>query len=179
VIAKMRLWRQLATKNGLEGIYFVGHTYHLEACRSDLESMGFDALNTVRMYDYERKQKCLKKWANVLHKIFRFPHIVAYSKANRYFVTDAEREENIFPTIIPNWDHTPRTGNAGLVLHGSTPENFGNHLDDVLDHINHKSAEHRIAFIKSWNEWAEGNYLEPDLKFGTKYLEVIRRRLIP
>ena len=178
VVAKMNLWRRLAAENGLEGIYFVGHTYHLEDCRSDLESMGFDALNTVRMYDYERKQKGLKRWSKLLHTIFRVPYVVPYSKASRYFVTDAEREENIFPTIIPNWDHTPRTGNRGLVLHGCTPEEFGKHLDDVLEHISHKPNEHRIAFVKSWNEWAEGNYLEPDLKYGDGFLEAIRTRVL-
>lgn len=34
-----------------------------------------------------------------------------------------------------------------------------------------------IVFIKSWNEWAEGNHLEPDLKFGTAYLEALRDEL--
>lgn len=32
-----------------------------------------------------------------------------------------------------------------------------------------------LLFIKSWNEWAEENYLEPDLKFGKGYLEVLRQ----
>ena len=35
--------------------------------------------------------------------------------------------------------------------------------------------ENRVIFIKSWNEWAEGNHMEPDLKFGHKYLEVVKR----
>jgi lipopolysaccharide biosynthesis protein len=37
--------------------------------------------------------------------------------------------------------------------------------------------EHRLIFIKSWNEWAEGNYMEPDLQFGHGYLEVLRDEL--
>jgi hypothetical protein len=37
--------------------------------------------------------------------------------------------------------------------------------------------ERRIVFIKSWNEWAEGNHLEPDLRFGRGYLEALRDEL--
>ena len=39
-------------------------------------------------------------------------------------------------------------------------------------------AEHRLVFIKSWNEWAEGNHLEPDLRFGRQYLEVVRDEVL-
>ena len=40
-----------------------------------------------------------------------------------------------------------------------------------------KPAEHRVVFLKSWNEWAEGNYMEPDLRFGRGYLEALQTAL--
>lgn len=178
VESKMKLWRRLAIENGLGGIYFIGHTYNLDTCREELESMGFDALNSVRLFDYKKKQKSLKLKSKFFHNLFNAPYVVSYSQASRWFVTDAERDENVFPTIITNWDHTPRTGRKGLVLHGSNPENFEEHLKDVMNHIAEKPFEHRIAFIKSWNEWAEGNYMEPDKKFGIKYLEVLGKNII-
>ena len=41
----------------------------------------------------------------------------------------------------------------------------------------HKPWERRIVFLKSWNEWAEGNYMEPDLKFGRGNLEALQQAL--
>ena len=178
VVSMMKLWRELAVENGLEGIYFVGHTYNLDSCREELDSMGFDALNPVRMFDYQRKQKGLKFRSRFFHNLFRIPYVVPYSEASRWFVAEAETQENVFPTIIPNWDHTPRTGRRGLVLHGSDPDRFEAHLKDVMSYIDHKPLEHRIAFVKSWNEWAEGNYLEPDIRFGMRYLEAIERNIV-
>jgi len=94
------------------------------------------------------------------------------------FVGAEEKEINMIPTIIPNWDHSPRFGRESFILHHSTPELFEKHLIQVLETIQHKPEQERIAFIKSWNEWAEGNYLEPDLIYGKSYLNIIRKNLI-
>ena len=47
-----------------------------------------------------------------------------------------------------------------------------------MEMVRGKAPEHRIILLKSWNEWAEGNYVEPDLKWGRGYLEAIRREVM-
>lgn len=79
-----------------------------------------------------------------------------------------------YPSVIHAWDNSPRSGKNGLVLHRSTPELFRLVLRSALDVRSHVRREENIIFLKSWNEWAEGNHLEPDLKFGHGYLEVIK-----
>ena len=50
-------------------------------------------------------------------------------------------------------------------------------MEDTLEIVKGKSEEHRIIIINAWNEWGEGNYLEPDLKFGNGYLETLKDAL--
>ena len=97
---------------------------------------------------------------------------------SKYFlVKEEDSRENVYPSIIPGWDHTPRSGREGMVMTNSTPEYFEQHVKEAVNMVKHKEPEHRIIIIKSWNEWAEGNYMEPDLKWGKKYLEALKKQI--
>ena len=73
---------------------------------------------------------------------------------------------------MPNWDHSPRSGRWGIIWTGSTPQLFKQHVLDVFEKIQHK--QNKMVFIKSWNEWGEGNYMEPDRKWQRAYLEALK-----
>lgn len=73
------------------------------------------------MFDFEKKAALTYKYAKWKHKIFRIPKVVEYKKASSFFVGDEEYEENIIPTIIPNWDHSPRSRGKSLVLNHAEP----------------------------------------------------------
>lgn len=65
-----------------------------------------------------------------------------------------------------------------MLLHKSTPEKWETLLKGIkriLDSKETKNSSSRLLFIKAWNEWAEGNYLEPDCVFGRSYLERIKK----
>jgi len=44
--------------------------------------------------------------------------------------------------------------------------------------VKDKEEEHKILFLRSWNEWGEGNYVEPDLKFGHGFLDVLKQTVL-
>jgi lipopolysaccharide biosynthesis protein len=114
----------------------------------------------------------------VLQRLFGWPDGVHdYQNAMLFFKSQAALDLGCYPSVVPGWDNTARAGPKGIVLHGSTPELFGVHLREILDSVADRPAEDRIVFVKSWNEWAEGNYLEPDRKFGHGYLDAVRSAL--
>ncbi|MGC9193717.1 MAG: glycoside hydrolase family 99-like domain-containing protein, partial [Thermoplasmata archaeon] len=78
--------------------------------------------------------------------------------------------------VISNWDNTPRSGRRGLVLTGCSPRLFREALNLAFSNLASRPAEHNtgeLIFLKSWNEWAEGNYVEPDQLNGRQFLEAI------
>lgn len=168
-------WQSLAKQNGLEGIHFVGHT-HFEKDYPLIKEKGFDAINIVRLYHFYKHKYSLPERAFMKMRRVWFKHgsIFDYQKLFKYFSGEEDRNEDWYPTIIPNWDHSPRSGRRGNIFINSTPEYFKQHVRQVLETVKDKKSDHRVIFLKSWNEWAEGNYMEPDLKFGRGYLEALK-----
>ena len=78
---------------------------------------------------------------------------------------------------MPNWDRTPRCAAFDGIYTNATPTNFERHLRQAVDMVKDKQPEHQIVMLKSWNEWGEGNYVEPDQEFGHGFLEAIKRAL--
>lgn len=163
-------WNELAKEEGLPGIYFVAQTIDIKE-KEDLIALGFDAVNVVRLYDCKANlgffQKAVQKAAGGLN-------VFDYSDAMQYFSGPEDASTNCIPTIIPNWDHSPRSGKRAFILKDSSPELFRSHVKNIVASIRDKPGDHKIAFIKSWNEWGEGNYLEPDIRHGLDYLKVLK-----
>mgnify|MGYP001036212676 FL=1 len=82
------------------------------------------------------------------------------------------KNETIYYGISVGWDNTPRHGIYGQVMVNATPENFKLGFEKIYS----KSCEEgkEFVFINAWNEWAEGMYLEPDERYGYKFLDVIK-----
>ncbi|HSV54431.1 MAG TPA: glycoside hydrolase family 99-like domain-containing protein [Burkholderiaceae bacterium] len=77
--------------------------------------------------------------------------------------------------VTPGFDNSPRRPHNATILLNNTPENYGAWLAQMIEWTcrNHQ-GDHRIVFINAWNEWAEGNHLEPDTRHGRAYLEATR-----
>jgi hypothetical protein len=180
----IEIWQNLAIKNGLQGIFFLG----LESLGWNYDQAGFDG---IILDNFVMIKKILdKRKQNIFTRIFRRVTKCSWDEFNRNLLhrpatfsyrdfigiglPQVEPDKDQFPTVYPNWDNTPRSSYNGYVLLNSSPELFRIHMQEAVDQVIGRAPEKRIVFIKSWNEWAEGNYLEPDQQFGTAYLQVIR-----
>lgn len=176
------IWREMAVKHGLNGLYFIGET-QTESWMPNKD--GFDAMiiaHQTRLATYLPRNPFKRYYRLVLRhqpigdlyaKLRRRPvHVYTYQEAMQHFIVQNELKGEYFPCLIPGWDNTPRSGLRGVVLRDSTPELFRQQVRTALRSVSNLRPEHRIVFIKSWNEWAEGNYMEPDMRFGRAYLDV-------
>lgn len=173
-------WNSLASENGIPSFYFVGQTMYTEQIDKIIK-MGFDGVNHCRrmdsMYLYDKSPYFIKQVRAFVKGKLRIPYIIRYSKAIKKCIQKEDNLDNVYPTMMPNWDHTPRSNDGGSVLHGATPDLFYEHAKDVLTVVNAKTDSHRIAFLKSWNEWGEGNYMEPDLRYGKGFIKALNRAI--
>lgn len=78
------------------------------------------------------------------------------------------------PCVFPNWDNSPRSGMRSMIFHNANPQAWKIHFEKAYKQLLANPQLPGIIIIKSWNEWGEGNYLEPDETFGTKWLEATR-----
>ena len=173
-------WQELAQKEGLSGFYFVGHTMEQEFIE-DIKNMGYDAVNFSthhQAFPHKEPAKGILHYLTALkNSISLNPKVVEYEKAIELMKSNYFKEENVYPTIIPNWDHTPRSGNFGTCFNNCTPELFAKHVSYILETIRLKKIDNQVVFLKSWNEWGEGNYMEPDMKYGDGYIRTLHQCL--
>ncbi len=165
-------WNTLAVQSGLKGLYFVAHLNEPGTASEPFVRQGFDAaLANLSFAFHSFRNPAWVRACKQLH--LRVPNIVPYARFIRHPMFLARLPVHRHALIVPNWDDTPRRGERGLVLHGSNPERFRLHVRTVLETTVDQPADRRLVFIRSWNEWAEGNYLEPDRRFGHRYLQAL------
>ena len=190
-------WRELADKAGYPGMYFVAisNRFRNEVDRWDNPVIEpFDAVTPLTPHDFlERPQRSLsvkikqrlrardfgQKVNRLLGNKAQLPRRFDYADVVASALADMPDAERFLPGVLPGWDNTPRSGSRGVVFEGTTPELFEQYLRKAVTLVRNRPLQRRIVFLKAWNEWAEGNYVEPDALHGHAFLEAISRVMRP
>ncbi|HEV7733973.1 MAG TPA: glycoside hydrolase family 99-like domain-containing protein [Candidatus Binatia bacterium] len=172
-------WRDLARRAGLPGLHLVAIAQAESAW--DPAPLGFDAVaisNQTKIC--HRPSTGLvdaigRRVGRTWRRVRGWPaEVHAYADALPYFLEDPLPDVTRYPCIVSGWDNTPRSGRRGVVLRDPTPALFATHAAQAMAQVASYPAERQIVFVKSWNEWAEGNTMEPDHRWGRGFLEALR-----
>lgn len=181
------LFNDLAQKNGFSGIYFISVGYpDLDIIKNDERIQGvigadtfsqirynynpFFSNKTLRNYELRVKRK-MGYTSEVVHR--KKPLIIDYERTIKELNIELNNSK-LIPCVIPNWDNSARSGQKSLIFHNSSPSLWEDHLGEMVKELKKHPDNPPFVVIKSWNEWAEGNYLEPDRKFGHQWLQAVR-----
>jgi lipopolysaccharide biosynthesis protein len=82
------------------------------------------------------------------------------------------------PCVMPGWDNCARKSQQAIILRDSSPQVYKYWLEKTVEkELAREAEEEKVIFINAWNEWAEGNHLEPCRKWGHEYLEATKEVL--
>ncbi|RUL84930.1 glycosyltransferase WbsX family protein [Tautonia sociabilis] len=175
--------REACARRGLPDPYLVGAGS--PEIGMDMRSLGFDITEfhephllrlPMASWDGSGKRRLLynlkRGVPSARLKVYRYRDAFEQACAMAEAVAD---DYPHLPCCFSGWDNTPRRGKDGIVMVGGSPELFAEHLGRCIARVADRPAEERIVFINAWNEWAEGMYLEPDLRHGSAYLEAVAR----
>lgn len=173
------LWNKWVKEDNIsDGFYFVASVDH-EENKDKYLKMGFNAVTPAHLQRVDFAFTHLPRWIRGIKRIIRNfrvrPMIFRMSDVNKHIINDNyDIADNVIPFLLPQWDHTPRSGVKGYIVK-STPDQFEKQAEIVLRLV--KRKQNNIVMLKSWNEWAEGNYMEPDLTWGKEYIKALRNAI--
>ena len=161
----METWQELAAKNGLPPFYFVGQG-DVHQIKDPVYKL-YDAINIESIRTFFNQSRLRRLIAYTL----RHPITQPYKNILKKYDMELIRREDIIATLYANWDNTSRIGYIGTVFTNPDPKIFKQHIRQIIDNTGRKD---KLIFLKSWNEWGEGNYVEPCLKYGHGYLDALK-----
>lgn len=171
------IWNELAMYNGLNGFYFVAYEDRPSHQDKKLRKLGYDSYIQDFYSDIGAENKYKHLFERACHKVLLKSNVTQTKSYDFYcksFLKQFCIKNNVHPCILPNYDHSPRSHKKGLILTNSTPIKWGRLCSHVFEKCKNRKHEENFIFIKAWNEWGEGNYLEPDLKYGHGYLDNLK-----
>ena len=181
----IQLWRRVAKGFGMELYLSFMHSGDY-ARKTLIEEFDFDSAIDFQPHQSSILGQDDKRWYDNFFYRF-YEHILktkdipinrsfGYKRYMEYACNHIEKDYKEFPCLTPSWDNSSRRVNKPyFMLKGNTPQLFGKWLEYIIHFFKPYSKEENFIFINAWNEWAEGNHLEPDTKWGRAYLDEIKR----
>lgn len=106
----------------------------------------------------------------------RAPYSLAVAGYESYWKRIADSGVDYIPVTDPGWDSRPWHGENNRVRTGKTPALFRDMLLRARRFVDERTPAGRpkVVFVEAWNEFGEGDFIEPHREWGFGYLDAIR-----
>ena len=176
-------WRTVAKRHGLE-LYLCRVESFSESV--DPPASGFDAAVEFQpeWYAMFPRLRAGRFW-NLLcsmglsNRTYKTNYVFDYATIVENNLKKDQPSYKRYPCLMPMWDNSARKKAGCTIIRGSTPELYERWLRETVRKFVPYSSEENFVFLNAWNEWAEGNHLEPCQRWGKAYLEATKRVLVP
>ncbi len=169
----VELWNKWAQESGLGSLYWVGQIDRVSDSKRILAALDQGYLNPAMAW--------VKNYRNMTARMFQalhIPRLVDAAGVPGALGSLLREVPDATPCVLPDWDNTPRAHRTGVVMMGASGALFEEQVRVARRHVTAQraSAEH-LMVVKSWNEWAETNCLEPSRDRGREFLTALQRGL--
>ncbi len=177
-------WRREAERAGLPGLYLMRVESFADE-RGDPRSLGFDASvefqprwPLVEGCRVHRRRPWHRQRLGTAEPGYRDHFVADFGCVARAAAAVPWPDHPWARCACPSWDNTARRRTGGIILSDPDPATYGQWLVAILaqaaDHAGDPAGHPPLAFVNAWNEWAEGNHLEPCQNWGRSFLEATR-----
>ena len=175
----MAIWSDLALSHGLREFEFFAFVQG-ENNLSRIINNKFDMVVYDAMHDAWRQyENTLKGRIGIMkRRFFKKPNCFSYDFYTKVALEQFKKHSSFVPCVDPDFDHSPRSRHRLIVVKESTPAKWEMLCKETRKIIEQNSDKENVLFIKAWNEWGEGNYLEPDMKHGRGYIMALKNALL-
>jgi glycosyltransferase involved in cell wall biosynthesis len=170
--SRLAEWRErIRAESGLDPIFVMGQGFG----DTDPTKFGFDGAVEFPPHKIAEGMRPIN--ASLQAFDFNFSAAVfPYEKLVERSVDEPAPDYPLIKSALPGWDNDARRQGAGMTIHGSTPAAYQDWLERLIGFAERNPfLGEKIVCVNAWNEWAEGAYLEPDLHFGSAYLNATAR----
>jgi hypothetical protein len=169
-----KIWHSLAEENGLNGFEFFAYTFAKKTL-DFVKPMCYDRVVLDALKDsFEEGKRFSFKWLKQkINQLMHKPqYLITYSSYVHFALKRFKEISGVTPCICPMFDHSPRSNGRGLILDKNNPILWGELCCKTKKLVESNACDNdKMIFVKAWNEWGEGNYMEPDSRFGRAYIE--------
>lgn len=172
------IWRSEAAKTGIGDIFLCSVSTAFAGSPSDPHLIGFDASVEFQpaAHPFPRRNLLTRVWKRLRRGISNNLRL-KYADVVEQSLRRPKPPYLMFRCVLPSWDNTPRRKSNALIIEGNSPESYERWLSGAIERSPDLPSGDRIVFINAWNEWAEGNHLEPSQRWGRAFLEATQNAL--